>query len=81
MNSITIDVRNPEEWEFDGHAENSINIPLYQLPERIQEFMDFDQIILVCRSGGRAGVAQSLFRNAGFEKEILNKGPWQSLLN
>lgn len=80
MNSITIDVRSIEEWEYDGHAPNSINIPLDQFPEKVGELMQYDSIILVCRSGGRAGVAQSLLRNAGFNKEILNKGPWQSLL-
>ncbi len=81
MKTINIDVRSIEEWEYDGHAENSINIPLDRFPEKVNELLDYDRIVLVCRSGGRAGVAQSLLRNAGFDKEVLNKGPWQTLIS
>lgn len=79
MKTINIDVRTIEEWEYDGHAENCINIPLDRFPEKVNELLDYDQIVLVCRSGGRAGVAQSLLRNAGYQNEVLNKGPWQAL--
>ncbi len=81
MKTINIDVRTIEEWEYDGHAENSINIPLDRFPEKVNELLDYDRIVLVCRSGGRASVAQSLLHNAGFDKEVLNKGPWQSLIS
>ncbi len=79
MKSITIDVRSIEEFEYDGHAENSINIPLDRIPDKVAELMDYEQITLVCRSGGRAGIAQSLLRNAG-HTNVQNLGPWQTLV-
>jgi phage shock protein E len=79
MNKIIVDVRSIEEWEYDGHAPCSINIPLDRFPEKVEELKKYDSIVLVCRSGGRAGVAQSLLRNAGYANPIENLGPWQNV--
>lgn len=79
MNKIVVDVRSIEEWEYDGHAPCSVNIPLDQFPSKVEELLKYDSIILVCRSGGRANVAQSLLRNAGYAKPVENLGPWQNI--
>ena len=80
MKTIKVDVRSIEEWEYDGHAPCSINIPLDQIPGKVDELMKFEEIVFVCRSGGRAGVAQSLLRNAG-HTNVQNQGPWQTLIS
>lgn len=77
-NEIIVDVRSPEEWEFDGHANCSVNFPLDEIQERIEELKKYDHITLVCRSGNRAGVAKRILESAGL-KNVENLGPWQNI--
>jgi phage shock protein E len=79
MKTIKVDVRSIEEWEYDGHAQCSINIPLDQIPMKLQDLMQYEEVDFVCRSGGRAGIAQSLLSNAG-HTNVQNLGPWQTLV-
>lgn len=74
---IIVDVRSPEEWEFDGHADCSVNYPLDEIQDKVEDLKKYDHIVLVCRSGNRAGVAKSILEQAGL-KNIENKGPWQN---
>lgn len=76
---IIVDVRSPEEWEFDGHADCSVNYPLDEFDNKITELKTYDKVILVCRSGNRANIAKSKLMNAGYSKEIENLGPWQNV--
>jgi rhodanese-related sulfurtransferase len=78
MNSITIDVRTPNEWQNDGHADCSVNIPLDQLASKIEELKAYDKIVVVCRSGARAGSAKNMLEGAGI-KQVENLGPWQNV--
>ncbi len=75
---IIVDVRTPEEWQFDGHAECSVNYPLDQLQDKINELKAYDHVVLVCRSGGRAGSAKRMLEAAGI-KNVENLGPWQNV--
>ena len=61
-----IDVR--EEWEFEeSFIKNSKNIPLYSIPNRMNEFGDKASIIIVfCRSGVRGNIATHLLKEAGY---------------
>ena len=79
VKQIIVDVRSAEEWQFDGHADCSVNYPLDQFDSKIEELKKYDKVILVCRSGGRAGVAKSKLQAAGYSKEIENLGPWQNV--
>ena len=76
---IIVDVRTVEEWNEDGHADCSVNYPLDQFASKIEELKKYDKIILVCRSGNRAGIAKDQLRKAGYTKEIENLGPWQNI--
>lgn len=76
---IIVDVRTIEEWNEDGHADCSVNYPLDQFASKIEELKKYDKIILVCRSGNRAGIAKDQLRKAGYTKEIENLGPWQNI--
>lgn len=76
---IIVDVRTVEEWNEDGHASCSVNYPLDQFDTKIEELKKYDRVILVCRSGNRAGIAKMKLMNAGYTKEIENRGPWQNV--
>lgn len=75
--AIIIDVRTPQEFK-SGHATKSRNIPLNVLNSRIADFKD-KTVILVCKSGGRAGMAKVLLQKEGVIAH--NLGPWQRAQN
>jgi len=79
LKQIIVDVRTPEEWDMDGHADCSVNYPLDEFDNAIEELKKYDKVILVCRSGNRAGVAKAKLMSAGYNKEIENLGPWQNV--
>lgn len=76
---IIVDVRTIEEWNEDGHADCSVNYPLDKFQSKIEELKKYDKVILVCRSGNRAGIAKAQLQAAGYTKEIENLGPWQNI--
>jgi phage shock protein E len=75
---IIVDVRTPEEWQNDGHAECSVNYPLDKLQDKINDLKLYDHVVLVCRSGGRAGSAKRMLEEAGI-KNVENLGAWQNV--
>ncbi len=83
MSDFTIiDVRSTEEFA-GGFVNGSINIPLPELPGRLNEIKEFKQpIILCCASGNRSGQALHFLENQGIE--CKNGGGWfevNSLVN
>ena len=68
---ILIDVRSPEEYEWDGHIEGSRLLPLPTLSQRINELPQEQPIVCVCRSGNRSQVACEQLAAAGF-KDVAN---------
>ena len=73
--ALVIDVRSPEEFQ-SGNANGSRNIPLQTLGTKINELKG-KEVILVCRSGARAGSAKSTLE----KNDIIayNAGAWQNL--
>jgi phage shock protein E len=78
MKTIIVDVRTTGEWDYDGHADCSVNIPLDKLQGRIDELKAYDKVVLVCRSGARAGSAKQMLEGAGIAN-VENLGPWQNI--
>jgi rhodanese-related sulfurtransferase len=73
-----IDVRTPGEF-LDGHVANSINIPLNEVPDRVEEFKALSRpVIVFCLSGGRSGQAADFLSANGVE-EVYNGGGWQEV--
>ncbi len=74
MSKIIIDVRETNEFA-DGHVDGAINIPTSSLPGGLDKIAgvskEDDEVILYCRSGGRAGSCVALFENMGF-KHVTN---------
>jgi rhodanese-related sulfurtransferase len=69
-----IDVRTPGEF-MGGHVAGSINIPLQEIQNRIDEIKELDQpIVLCCASGMRSGQATVYLRSVGIDCE--NGGSW-----
>ena len=66
-NYIIIDARTEEEFA-EGHIENAILIPEYEIKDRAEkELLDKEQLILVyCRSGRRSKIASEELVNLGY---------------
>jgi len=79
-NVTVIDVRETYEFE-DGHYEGAINIPLGQIPQKINEIKAMSQpLVVYCRSGNRSGMALSILKQAGIQ-EVYNGGGIMQMLN
>lgn len=72
--AIVVDVRTQEEWD-QGHAANSILMPLHELADHLAELPQDVPLLLVCRSGARSGQATAYLQNKGVNAH--NLGPWQ----
>jgi rhodanese-related sulfurtransferase len=79
IKQIIVDVRTLEEWNNDGHADCTVNYPMDIFESKIEELKKYDKVIIVCRSGNRAGIAKGQLLNAGYTKEIENLGAWQNV--
>jgi len=64
---VIIDARTQSEYE-EGHIENAIMIPEYEIAERSEkELPDKNQLILVyCRSGRRSKIASQALADLGY---------------
>lgn len=72
-----VDVRTKEEFSC-GNATGSINIPLQEIDNRIDELKDLKKpLVLCCASGGRSGRATQLLTQQGIE--CCNAGSWQNV--
>jgi len=71
-----IDVRTPGEFMM-GKVEGSVNIPLDEVPSRVEEFKSIEgDIVLCCASGGRSGQATMFLQQNGLSN-VYNGGGWQ----
>jgi hydroxyacylglutathione hydrolase len=69
--AITVlDVRTAREWSA-GHIDGSINIPLGELPSRVDELPRDGSVATICEAGYRSSVAASLLAREGFQ-HIIN---------
>ena len=78
-----LDVRTESEF-LSGHIENSIHIPLQELPTRLDEIKQLKQkdIIVYCRSGARSGKATNILIKNNFKVQNLSGGilDWEGKL-
>jgi len=72
-----VDVRSPMEFQ-GGHVAGSANIPLQEVPDKIEEFRNMAQpLLLCCASGNRSGQAAAFLNHHGIECE--NGGGWMEV--
>ncbi|NPC98111.1 rhodanese-like domain-containing protein [Nocardioides sp. zg-DK7169] len=63
-----LDVREDVEWQH-GHIEGAVHIPLMDLPARLEEVPD-EQVLVVCRVGGRSSQAVGWLVQQG--RDVVN---------
>jgi phage shock protein E len=75
---LVLDVRTVDEWNA-GHGTSAKNIPVDELSTRVAELSEYKNknVVVVCRSGARAGMAIEVLKRAGFTN-LENGGPWQN---
>jgi rhodanese-related sulfurtransferase len=64
---LLVDVRTPQEFEWDGRIAGSRLLPLQVLAQRVHELPKDQPIVCVCRSGNRSQVACEQLSAMGFE--------------
>jgi len=70
---MLIDVRTPKEWRA-GHVDGAVNIPLGDLPSRMEEIPRGTRIITMCEAGYRSSLAASLLAREGLEPIVNVEG-------
>ena len=73
-----VDVRTPIEFN-GGNVFGSVNIPLNEVVDRVEELRSMQPLVLCCASGGRSGQATDYLEAQGFS-EVFNGGGW-SMVN
>jgi phage shock protein E len=69
-----VDVRSVGEF-MGGHVAGSKNIPLQDIPDRLEDLKALKMpLILCCASGNRSGQATAFLKSRGVE--CLNGGSW-----
>jgi rhodanese-related sulfurtransferase len=70
-----VDVRTEEEF-LEGNVNGSINIPLHEVVDRIEELTQMQPLVLCCLSGGRSGQATAFLHAQGCD-QVYNGGGWE----
>lgn len=77
--AVILDVRTPAEWA-EGHTKGAKLITLNEVPQSVKKIKTWNKpVIVVCRSGGRAGTALSYLEQAGVD--AINGGAWENADN
>ncbi len=64
--TVLIDVREPSEFR-EGHLPGAVNIPMGQLPGRLDELDRSQAVLVVCASGNRSGAMVDVLTAAGYD--------------
>lgn len=74
-----VDVRTPAEFK-DGNVKGSINIPIQEIPNRIEELKNLKTpLVLCCASGSRSKRAHHYLNQMGIES--YDGGSWLNINN
>ncbi|MED4346387.1 MULTISPECIES: rhodanese-like domain-containing protein [Heyndrickxia] len=72
-NKQFIDVRTPGEYK-SRHIREFKNIPLHQLPQKVNQLSKDKEVVVICQSGMRSARACKILKQNGFEKVTNVKG-------
>jgi|GEM_PF-337111 len=70
--AAVLDVREPDEWAA-GHIPGALHVPLWEVPSRLDALPE-QEIVVVCRTGGRSARAVAWLNRNGFEAVNLDGG-------
>lgn len=68
-----LDVREPAEWAH-GRIDGALHIPLGSLVERVAEVPTENQVLVVCKVGGRSAQATGFLVQSGVDAVNLDGG-------
>ena len=74
--TVVVDVRTPAEF-MGGHVGGSVNIPLNEIPQRMDELKRMGMVVLCCASGARSMNAAMYLKQNGIE--CVDGGPWTNV--
>jgi rhodanese-related sulfurtransferase len=75
--ALFVDVRTQEEWD-QGHIARSVLIPLDELPSQLSDLPQDQDIVVVCKLGGRSKEGATILRQAGFRRVTCMSGGIQA---
>ena len=67
-----LDIRNAKELEMNGRLKGSINIPLDNLRDRMEELPKDQPLIVSCHSGLRSYIAERILKQSGYQVKNLD---------
>jgi rhodanese-related sulfurtransferase len=73
--AFLVDVRTEAEFA-EAHVKGSTNIPLHTIPNELERFKNYSNIIVFCKSGGRSSQAKAYLEVNGFIN-VINGGTWE----
>ncbi len=75
---VVLDVREDDEWRA-GHIAGAVHIPLAQVPQRGSDLPTDQQVLVVCKAGGRSAKATAVLLSQGYDAVNLAGGmlAWQ----
>jgi rhodanese-related sulfurtransferase len=71
--AYVVDVREDDEW-VAGHIDGAQHIPIGDLTARLAEVPEDDEVVVVCRSGGRSARAVAWLVRNGVDAVNLDGG-------
>ncbi|MGH3756532.1 rhodanese-like domain-containing protein [Actinophytocola sp.] len=77
--TVLLDVREQDEWDA-GHAPQAQHIPMSELAGRLGELPDDQELLVICRSGGRSARVTAYLNANGWEARNVDGGmqSWQA---
>lgn len=66
VDPVLIDVREPNEYAT-GHVPGAINIPLDNLPARVEDVPDGEPVYVICQSGNRSARGADILIDLGYQ--------------
>lgn len=78
QSATLVDVRSVAEFAA-GSAPGTVNIPLPELGQRLNEIPKNAPVVVCCASGTRSGMARLLLKKHGYA-QVFNVGKWSHLL-
>lgn len=70
--ALIVDVRTPQEFS-ERHLDGAINVPVDELPGRLEELSGSEKVLVYCRSGARSARAAVVIAESG--KQVFDLGP------
>jgi len=75
--ALIIDVRSREEFK-EGHAKDSVNIPVQLIEKYYKHIPKNKEIVVYCRTGSRSSYATTFLRSKGRTVyDMVNQEEWQ----